>query len=135
MLSGACHCGAVRIELDAEPETITECNCSVCWRYGVLWAYYRKPEARVKAAPDALEAYSWGRKDLGFHRCRTCGCVVCWEPVDGGGDGTRIGVNVRLLPFEEVAAVPIRQLDGAGDWKHWTSVHAPDLAHRWARGS
>lgn len=134
MLSGTCHCGAVRIELDRKPKGITECNCSVCWRYGVLWAYDRKEAARVIAETGALEVYAWGRKDLGFHRCRACGCVIFWEPLEGGDDQTRIGVNVRLLPFEEIAEIPIRQLDGAKSWKEWKSALAPDIAHRWARG-
>lgn len=133
MLSGACHCGAVRIELDARPERITECNCSLCWRYGVLWAYYRRRNARVVAGPEALEVYCWGKKELGFHRCRGCGCLIAWEPTEGLGEETRIGVNVRLLAFADIADVPIRQLDGADSWQHWTSAHAPDLAHRWAR--
>ena len=40
MLEGACHCGAVRFTIPAAPESVTDCNCSICRRLGTLWAYY-----------------------------------------------------------------------------------------------
>ena len=39
MIHGSCHCGAVRWEFKGMPEGATACNCTVCRRYGVLWAY------------------------------------------------------------------------------------------------
>jgi hypothetical protein len=30
----SCHCGAVRLEVDAELSGLTECNCSICARSG-----------------------------------------------------------------------------------------------------
>lgn len=35
MIESSCHCGAVKLQIDAElPETLTSCNCSICKRYG-----------------------------------------------------------------------------------------------------
>ena len=39
MIRASCHCGAVCLEIDAAPAEVTECNCSICRRYGGLWAY------------------------------------------------------------------------------------------------
>jgi hypothetical protein len=39
MIQGSCHCGAVQWRFDGVPEGATACNCTVCRRYGVLWAY------------------------------------------------------------------------------------------------
>jgi hypothetical protein len=36
MLNGTCHCGKVRIDVPACPDTLILCNCSICRRYGVL---------------------------------------------------------------------------------------------------
>ena len=41
MVESSCHCGAITLRIDTAPETVTDCNCSICRRYGVLWAYYR----------------------------------------------------------------------------------------------
>lgn len=40
MIRTSCHCGAVGFEIETAPTEVTECNCSICRRYGVLWAYY-----------------------------------------------------------------------------------------------
>ena len=42
-VTGSCHCGAVRFEVDA-PEWVMDCNCSHCRLYGGLWAYYPQRE-------------------------------------------------------------------------------------------
>lgn len=112
MLSARCHCGAVQVSIPRRPRTITQCNCSICHRYGVLWAYFREDTVRITAAPDALEPYLWGRKALRFMRCRTCGCLVNWERV-ARVPGSRMGVNARLFEPEQLGAVAIRLLDGA----------------------
>jgi hypothetical protein len=48
MIEGSCHCGAVRWSFEGTPESATACNCTVCRRYGVLWAYdYEDERIRV----------------------------------------------------------------------------------------
>ena len=39
MLKGTCHCGDAGWALEEFPQSATACNCTVCRRYGVLWAY------------------------------------------------------------------------------------------------
>ena len=55
MLTGACHCGAVRVTIPRKPRAVTDCNCSICRRYGVLWAYYKLPTVSVEAKRGATE--------------------------------------------------------------------------------
>ena len=112
MLTASCHCGAVQISIPRAPETLTQCDCSICRRYGTLWAYYSKDEVGIQAAPGSTEAYSWGRKSLQFVRCRSCGCITHWEPI-APARGSRVGVNARNFQPEQLGAVRIRRLDGA----------------------
>jgi hypothetical protein len=58
-----CHCGAVTISLAARPAEITECNCSLCKSYGVLWAYYYTGEIVVTPNPPPTETYAWNGKN------------------------------------------------------------------------
>lgn len=57
MIAGTCHCGAVRIEIPRRPRTLTDCNCSICRRYGALWAYDKASTVRVIADPTATSGY------------------------------------------------------------------------------
>ncbi len=111
MIEASCHCGAVRFTVETAPDELTDCNCSVCRRYGALWAYYQAPQVRFDPASGPTDVYLWGRRQLGFHRCRACGCLTHWAAVDRRY--TRMGVNARLMPPEVLAAVPVMPFDGA----------------------
>jgi hypothetical protein len=110
MIETSCHCGAVRLTVSSAPEEITECNCSICRRYGVLWAYYMPAEVKGPS-PETTNVYTWDDRSIEFHRCRTCGCVSHWAPVDAARN--RMGVNVRLMPLEALVSARLRHLDGA----------------------
>jgi hypothetical protein len=111
MIKASCHCGAVRFTVEVPPDDVNSCNCSICRRYGTLWAYYQGPQVQFAIENGPTDIYSWGDKDLEFHRCRACGCVTHWVAVDQ--TYKRMGLNARLMPPEVLAAIPVRQSDGA----------------------
>lgn len=111
MIEASCHCGAVRLQIETPPETVTDCNCSICRRYGVLWAYYSPKDVRIVPSAGATDIYMWGDKSIEFHRCKTCGCVTHEAPVDKTRD--RMGINARLMSPEVLANARLRHLDGA----------------------
>lgn len=115
MLSGSCHCGAIRIEVPAAPETAIDCNCSICRRNGALWALYRAGSVRVIGHPQDTSEYVWGPRTIKTVRCRHCGCVTHWEPLEPGGE---LGVNLRNFDPGVVVAVRIRRFDGADAWAY-----------------
>jgi hypothetical protein len=104
----SCHCGAVTVTADAPPNEVTDCDCSLCRRYGVLWAYY---PTRAVAVCGPTDRYSRGARSIAFHRCAACGCVTHWAPVTREED--RMGVNARLFDPLLLAGVRTRRLDGA----------------------
>lgn len=112
----SCHCGAVEIAFAAAPTEVTECNCSLCRRWGVPWVYGDADEFVVSAADDAADTYAWNGRHVDFHRCATCGCVTHWVPRDGGRSDR--GVNARLLPPDILAAARVRHKDGADTGKY-----------------
>jgi hypothetical protein len=114
VIESSCHCGQVRIEIARAPETVTDCNCSICRRYATLWAYYSPSDVRIAGE---TTFYTWGDKDIEFHRCTNCGCVTHWAPA-GGKSRDRMGVNTRLMAPEVLAQARVRRLDGAVTWKY-----------------
>lgn len=117
MLTTTCHCGALRIEIPRRPRSVTNCNCSICRRYGTLWAYYKASEVRVSGADQAAHEYSWGDGQLRFVRCSRCGCITHWERLHPTAS-SRVGVNARNFEPGALGPVRIRLLDGASTWKY-----------------
>ena len=116
MIAASCHCGAVRLDIAEAPSTVTECNCSTCRRYGVLWAYYSPKQVTMAAGAGATDIYMWDDRSIEFHRCKVCGCVTHWAAVDRTLD--RMGINARLMDLEVLASARIRKLDGANSEKY-----------------
>ena len=88
MISASCHGGAVQVEVPRKPRSLTNCNGSMCRRYGVLWAYDYEGEGIEVSGK--TQAYVRG-KALEFHFCPTCGCVAFWcglQKDEQGGCGS-----------------------------------------------
>lgn len=55
-MRGFCHCRSVEWRFDGTPGSATACNCTLCRRYGVLWAYDFEGERIVVAGPTTVYA-------------------------------------------------------------------------------
>ncbi|MDA7949662.1 MAG: GFA family protein [Hyphomicrobiaceae bacterium] len=99
------------------PKSATACNCTICRRYGALWAYgHSGKDIHVSG-----ETASYCRAEFGaidFHFCANCGCVthyVARNPDDDGQHWT--AVNLRMTELDLISEVPIRHFDGHDSWK------------------
>ena len=116
-LHASCHCGAVRLESDTWPSRVTSCNCSICRRYGALWAYFTRQSARLVAGASAVYAYVWGDRTIEFFHCKTCGCASHYESIEKD-PGSRFAINARMLPPELIVDIRVRRFDGASSWRY-----------------
>lgn len=114
MLDGSCHCGNAKWTLQGDPGSITACNCTLCRRYGTLWAYDYEGERITLAGKTA----SYVRADeknpsLEILFCPACAGVVAWRSLHLDKRGRRrMAVNLRLAEPELVADLPIDHFDG-----------------------
>jgi hypothetical protein len=111
---GSCLCSAVRWEFRGTIPDATICNCTACRRYGVLWAYdYDGHGIQIEDPGGAMISYTRGSGTLSFNFCKHCGNLVSWRGMRPNRDGlTRIAVNLRLAPPQDVADVPLQCFDG-----------------------
>jgi hypothetical protein len=114
-ISLRCHCGAVTVTLAQAPATVVDCNCSLCRRYGVLWAYYERSDILTLPDSGLTQTYAWNGRNVDFHRCAACGCVTHWVP--RAASRTTLGINARLLEPAVLASARLRHRDGAGSGK------------------
>jgi len=125
---GSCHCGAVRFACDLDLAAgTTRCNCSFCGKNRLWMAFAPAADLRLLQGAEALTDYRHtppGRPEPFLHLtfCSRCGT----RPFSHGGPLPQFGgdfyaVNVACLdgvPDEELAAAPVRHVDGRhNDWQ------------------
>lgn len=118
VIAGSCHCGAVSWEYHGRPDHLNSCNCSICRRYGGLWAYGTTETIRIHAAPGATVPYVRGDSTLAFHHCRGCGCVTHWASLAAEDGMRRVAVNMAMAEPAVVAGFRVRHFDGAETWRY-----------------
>jgi hypothetical protein len=115
--TGSCHCGTVRFEIEATIDRVTQCNCSICAKKGIL--HHRVPPERFRLLSDEsqLGTYQFGTMVAKHHFCKRCGIHVFTRPRAAPELYT---INVRVLDdFDLAREQPeIVPFDG----QHWEAV-------------
>jgi hypothetical protein len=103
----SCHCGAVRIEVDAELTDLSECNCSTCARHGFI--HWKMPMSALRLLTEkcTLATYLW-RDVTGHQFCPNCGTGL----LRAGYPSDRISVNARCIEGIDVFELEVRRYDG-----------------------
>lgn len=114
-ISGACHCGKVRIEADLDLAAGTNrCNCSICGKLRLWGAIARPQNFRLLAGEADLSSYEWGPKISTRMFCKHCGLHVFSRGhlEEIGADYCSINVAVLDLAPAVLDSLPIRYFDG-----------------------
>ena len=117
-MTGHCLCGAVRVTIDAAPEFINDCNCSLCRKAGGAWGYFSS--ASVSAIGDTVTFVRRDKKAPGVevHSCKTCGTTTHWMLTksfkEQNPSADQVGVNMRLFDPDDLKGVEVRFPDGKG---------------------
>jgi len=115
-MKGQCHCGNISLKLNKKVDQVTSCNCSICHRYGAIWAYFQTSEVEINNSQLKAKTYQHGDKYLDFHHCSVCGCVTHYTPTDKT-DSDKMAVNLRMMPKSVLESINIRLFDGADTWE------------------
>ena len=122
---GACHCGAVRVELETEHQLgVRADGCSFCAGRGVRSASDPDGALRIRA-DHRLTRYRFGHRTADFLICATCGTYVAAVM-----DSVRGPVGVVNVAGTAMAA--LRDLDP--EWKDFDGEgEAERIARRLTR--
>ncbi|MDG2520431.1 GFA family protein [Caulobacter segnis] len=114
MLEGTCHCGQAGWTLVGDPGSVTACNCTLCRRYGALWAYdYEGGRIAVHGVTKSYRRIGKQDPALEMVFCPDCACVLYWRGLRLEPDGRRrMAVNLRLADLAGVADLKIDHFDG-----------------------
>jgi len=112
VLSGRCHCGAVRFEATLVDglEAVRRCTCSLCRMRGAVVASAEAGGVVILAGADALTSYRFNTGTAQHFFCSRCGIYTHHQR---RSNPNQYGVNVACLdgvsPFD-FAEVPV--MDG-----------------------
>ena len=91
---GSCHCGAVRFEIETLIDRVTQCNCSICSKKGILHHRVAPEHFKLLSGEADLATYQFGSRVARHHFCKHCGIQVFTRPRAAPELYT---VNVRCL--------------------------------------
>lgn len=102
-LSGACHCGTVRFEVQLTDgfNTVRRCSCSICRMRGAVAVSAALGSLRVVPGADALTSYRFNTGTAQHFFCSVCGIYTQHQR---RSNPYEYGVNVACLegvsPFD-----------------------------------
>jgi hypothetical protein len=115
---GGCHCGRVRFRVRADLSRLSECNCSICTKKGILHLGVSPEEFELLHGAEALSTYQFNTNTAKHTFCATCGIHAFYVP---RSDPDMISVNARCLDGVDPADLkPARFFDG----RNWDEAYA-----------
>ncbi len=109
-LSGGCHCGRVRFEVEAAPDIAADqCNCSICRMSGYVHMIVAKNDFRLLSGQDVLRTYQFNSGVAQHYFCRNCGIKSYYVP-RSHPDG--ISINVNCLDQGGIQSLTVTPFDG-----------------------
>ncbi len=109
---GGCHCGRVRFRVTADLTRISQCNCSICTKKGILHFIVPPERFELVSGKEELTTYRFNTRVARHTFCRHCGIHPFYVP---RSDPDKIDVNVRCLDGIDLSALRITTFDG----QHW----------------
>jgi len=78
-----CSCGALRVEVSADPDAVVACHCGECQRRTgsvfFVGAYFKKERVHTEGPSKIYVRDGQEGRKLRNYFCPTCGTTVFWE--------------------------------------------------------
>ena len=116
MIKASCHCRNIQLHAERLPDSMTSCNCSICYRYGALWAYFKPEEVSITFQEKPSITYAWQDKEIDFHHCPVCGCLTHFTSRESCSL-KRTAINMRMADPKIISNISIRKFDGADSFE------------------
>ena len=112
--TGGCHCGKVRFEVSAPAHiTVSDCNCSICSRYGYLHLVVPGERFKLVSGREVLTTYTFNTGTAKHLFCSVCGVKSFYVP---RSHPDKIDVNVRCLEGINLQTLTIQPFNGR-EWE------------------
>ena len=120
---GGCHCGRVRFRVTADLDRVTDCNCSICTKKGILHLIVAPEQFELLSGRDDLTTYQFNTGVAKHTFCKVCGIHPFYVP---RSDPDKIDVNARCLDDFDTLALTPKRFDG----RNWEAAMEKDVPWR-----
>jgi hypothetical protein len=118
IVSGGCHCGAVRFEAEVPARVeVLDCNCSICSATGFRHLIVPHERFRLLAGEDRLTSYRFGTGAANHLFCSICGIKSFYQP---RSHPDAWSVNLNTLDDASPLEVAVVAFDG----RNWEEARA-----------
>ncbi len=118
---GGCHCGRVRFRVRADLSRISQCNCSICGKKGILHLLVPPEDFVLLQGEEELTIYRFNTGIARHSFCRHCGIHPFYVPRSAPD---KVSVNARCLDgVDPLSLKPSRFFDG----RNWEEAQAARL--------
>lgn len=107
---GACHCGAVRFEIETDFPELTTCDCSICRLKNALMVKVHEFSFSLLGGKDFLCKYQFHTHTAVHYFCRTCGIYPFHRK---RVTPEYFGVNVFCIENFDPTGIPVRATAGS----------------------
>ena len=111
---GGCHCGQVRFRARVDLDRLSECNCSICTKKGILHLVVDPADFELLRGKHALSVYTFETGVAQHTFCAHCGMNAFYIP---RSQPHRISVNARCLDGIDAADLKPKRFFGGRDWE------------------
>jgi hypothetical protein len=119
---GGCHCGRVRFRARVDLDLLSQCNCSICTKKGILHLTVSPDDFELLRGRTSLTNYTFGTGVAQHTFCSHCGMHAFYIP---RSEPDRITVNARCLDgIDGPNLEPTRVFDG----RHWEEARRKQIA-------
>jgi hypothetical protein len=119
---GGCHCGRVRFRAKLDLGRLSQCNCSMCTKKGILSLTADLEDFDLLRGKNSLTAYTFGSGVAQHTFCSHCGMHAFYIP---RSEPNKVTVNARCLDgIDGPSLKPTRFFDG----RHWEEAQQRRLA-------
>ena len=109
--TGGCHCGMVRFECTSDLAMVTACNCSICTKKGLHFAFLAPDKFQLRAGEDNLKEYLFNKHAIRHQFCQDCGVEVFARGKKPDGAEV-VALNVSCIDGVELAKLAMTPIDG-----------------------
>jgi hypothetical protein len=111
---GGCHCGRVRFRAKVDLERLSECNCTICTKKGILHLPVAPEDFELLSGKNALTAYTFQTGVAQHTFCSHCGMHPFYIP---RSSPHRLSVNARALDDIDISTLKPNGFFGGKNWE------------------